>query len=67
MADYSADDLFSDLQEFKRKYIKEDMQGKENDTDILRATCKMLGVDLRFTFNPVREAHLPIGFGVPTK
>jgi hypothetical protein len=65
MADFSANDLFENLQNFKSKYIKEEMQGRENDVKILMEMSHLLDLDLRFTFNPVKEASLDVGFHRP--
>jgi hypothetical protein len=64
MADFSANDLFKNLQGFKSKYVKEDMQGRENDVTILLEMSHLLELDLKFTFNPVKEASF-VGFHAP--
>jgi hypothetical protein len=60
MADFSADELFERLHSFKEKHHIE-----TNDVALLKEMSKMLDLDLRFTFNPVREASLGVGFHKP--
>jgi hypothetical protein len=67
MADFSANELFDNLQRFKGKYVRDEKQGRENDTDLLREMASLFDLDLRFTFQPVREATLDIGFHLPNR
>ena len=61
MADFSANRLFNNLQDFKNKYVKEEKQGRENDTELLMDISRLMELDLKFSYSPVKEASF-MGF-----